>query len=152
VENKTKYISVADGEMYIDGTNLHLRNGQGATDTVNGLGNLIIGYNAPQGPFEPGSRSGSHNLVVGEYHKYASYGGIVAGYSNEIRARYACVSGGAYNKSTVDYASVSGGRENTAADLAASVSGGRNNKASEDYASVSGGYFNFAQGEAASVS
>ena len=27
--------------MYIDGTNLHLRNGQGATDSANSLGNLI---------------------------------------------------------------------------------------------------------------
>src|SRR4051812_3861123 len=30
--NKTQYIRVADGQMYVEGTNLHVRNGLGATN------------------------------------------------------------------------------------------------------------------------
>src|SRR4051794_17752402 len=54
--NKTQFITVSGGEMFIEGTNLHIRNGLGATNgrpgdpytasgppVVNGLGNLIIG-------------------------------------------------------------------------------------------------------------
>ena len=45
------------------GVNVHVRDGSGGTDgAVNGLGNLIVGYNEDSGD----TRSGSHNLVVGQ--------------------------------------------------------------------------------------
>src|ERR1043166_6878268 len=42
VETKVQYVSVNAGEMYITGSNLHIINGLGSTDQVNGLGNLVI--------------------------------------------------------------------------------------------------------------
>ena len=39
--------------------------------------------------------------VVGPYHTYASYGGLVAGYNNSISAAYAAVSGGRSNTAGV---------------------------------------------------
>src|SRR5207244_6000654 len=91
--NKTQFISVVSGEMFISGTNLHVVNGMGSTNTSNALGNLVIGYNAPfGGGFD--LRTGSHNLIVGDNQNYSSYGGMVAGQSNTISGPYASVTGG----------------------------------------------------------
>ena len=40
--------------------NVHILNGQGTTASLNGEGNLVIGYDE-----SPGSQSGSHNLLLG---------------------------------------------------------------------------------------
>jgi hypothetical protein len=68
---------VAGPHIIISGANLHLVSGSGATndgDEPLGLGNLIIGYNegpAEAGsPLNPGQRGGSHNVVIGPYHKF----------------------------------------------------------------------------------
>jgi len=48
--------------------------GSGATEgMINGLGNLIVGYNEDVG--SNATRTGSHNLVVGIEHSYSSYAG-----------------------------------------------------------------------------
>jgi hypothetical protein len=81
---KTKYLSVSGTDTYFTGTNLHVRNGMGATNgnpdapyeilrpflQTNGLGNLFIGYNEAAGTSGAtrGSRDGSHNLVIGYGH------------------------------------------------------------------------------------
>jgi hypothetical protein len=123
-------------DFVFTGVNVHVRSGSGATDgTINGLGNLIVGYDEARS--SGSDKSGSHNLVVGKYHNYTSYGGLVVGYRNTISGLYA---------------SVSGGRNNEASGYDSSVSGGYNNTASGDYASVSGGYYNTASGNASSVS
>jgi len=49
---------------------------------VNGLGNLIIGYNELRGSGD--NRIGSHNLILGSKNNFASYGGMVAGTLNDI--------------------------------------------------------------------
>ena len=52
------------------GANVQIVDGTGDTGgTPNGLGNLIVGYNASSGD----TRTGSHNLVVGDLHTYTSY-------------------------------------------------------------------------------
>jgi hypothetical protein len=51
----------AANEVVITGANLRIVNGLGTTDTANGLGNLIVGYNEPRG-FQPEVRTGSHNV------------------------------------------------------------------------------------------
>jgi hypothetical protein len=63
-------------DVIIEGANLHVRNGSGRTESNNGLGNLIVGYNERG---ESGVQTGSHNVVVGREHTFSSYGGIVAG-------------------------------------------------------------------------
>jgi hypothetical protein len=133
-------VSVRQGAMnglpgphiIITGANLHLRSGSGATDdtedeevgnvtTPRGLGNLVVGYNEARpsevraGPLAPGARGGSHNVVIGAWHRYSSVGGLVAGFGSTTSGPFASVSGGVGNTASGDSASVSGGRNRTAA-------------------------------------
>ena len=48
-------------ELFFEGCNVHVRNGAGQTDSLNTLGNLIIGYNEDDGFPAPNDRTGSHN-------------------------------------------------------------------------------------------
>ena len=55
--------------LYIDGTdlvsegcNVHIRNGDGQTDSINSLGNLVVGYDENSGQDK---KNGSHNLIIG---------------------------------------------------------------------------------------
>lgn len=60
----------------------------GATPAINGLGNLIVGYDEPRLPEEGSSdKSGSHNLIVGEENNYTSYAGVVFGFRNTSASR-----------------------------------------------------------------
>jgi hypothetical protein len=149
------YLTVDLGEVYIDGANLHIRNGLGWTiPASNGLGNLIIGYN-PLRPQGGDDRTGSHYLVMGERNNYSSYGGIVVGFQNEASGYRSLAIGGAYNHASGsdsvaiggskndaggDQSIVSGGHLNETIGFASSVSGGRENKAIGYYSTVSGGF------------
>jgi len=69
LEAKLRFLTTTGTSMVISGANLFLRNGTGATASVNGLGNLIIGYNElrprDSSGNDPNVRTGSHNLVLG---------------------------------------------------------------------------------------
>lgn len=155
--------------------NLQLVNGTGTTDGVpNGLGNLIIGYDATRNrdPFicslgtytnqtdceSNGStwavshKSGSHYLVIGDRNNYSQYAGMVNGTYSTSNHIYASVSGGYGNTASGYYSSVSGGAYNTANGTATSVSGGAYNAANGADTSVSGGYANVASGSYSSIS
>jgi hypothetical protein len=133
----------------ISRVNLQLVNGLGATNgnpadpfstdpmaaTTNGAGNLILGY-AEVLLGTSVDRTGSHNLVAGIGHGYASFGGAVIGLQNSIEAPYATVVGGTWNRGT---------------GLAAAVAGGTNNLAGGPYSAVAGGSFDWATGNAAFV-
>ena len=124
-------------DVIFEGCNIHIRSRAGMTDApVNGLGNLIVGYNEPDGTDD---RTGSHNLVVGRHHSYSSHGGFVAGENNRVSGASASISGGWGNFASGTHASVSGGRLSIASGLGASVSGGQENMAAGVAASVSGG-------------
>src|SRR5437870_2701652 len=93
LQNLLKCVSVQGTDLIVKGCNVHIRNGDPSekTDVKNGLGNLIIGYNAPT----PGQdRTGSHNLVIGDEHTYSSTGGLVAGFQNRLFGSSASVTGG----------------------------------------------------------
>jgi hypothetical protein len=113
--------------------------GSGSTDgAINGKGNLIIGYNLDDltgsgigGDDATDTRTGSHNLVVGDDHTYSSFGGVVFGWNSSI---------------TNEWAAVTGGRSNTASGGNSSVTGGYANTASGTYSSVSGGWIRSALG------
>src|SRR5699024_4725366 len=84
-----------------EGVNVQVVNGQGTTDTINGLGNLIVGYNetdssgitfCSDGQYDNQAdcesngetwgayqHSGSHNLIAGYRNAYSQSGGFVAG-------------------------------------------------------------------------
>ena len=98
-----------DGDDIIfSGVNVNIVNGTDTTDgIVNGLGNLIVGYNELR--VSGNDRTGSHNIVVGRYHNYSSHGGLVVGQGNAIAGQFATVSGGSGNRAAGDYSSVSGG-------------------------------------------
>ena len=139
-------------DVVFTGVNVHVRSGSGSTGgAINGLGNLIVGYN--EDLFLPtATRTGSHNLVVGPEHSYSSYGGFLAGYQNMVSGSYASVSGGRENTASGNSAAISGGHSNSASGGYASISGGEDNIASGIYSSVSAGDGNTASGSNASVS
>lgn len=133
----------------VSGADLQIVNGAGATDTVNGHGNLIVGYDELGFDTE---KTGSHNLVVGTGHGYTSHAGVVFGIQNELEAPHATVTGGRFNAAKGYGASVGGGSENQARGVHSSVSGGKDNTALGEDASVAGGQVNFAVGTSASIS
>jgi hypothetical protein len=163
--------------IQFSGVNVQVVNGSGSESTLNGEGNLMIGYN------QSSSSTGSHNLALGESPGFFSYGGIVggagntlastardsiafgldnaasgpqtaviAGLFNEAHSAGSSISGGQSNTTIRgSYNSISGGAGNTAEGLVSVVSGGANNKATGYDASVSGGTYNTAT-EAAAIS
>jgi hypothetical protein len=132
-----KFLSASGTDVTLGGANLHVVNGTGSETSVNGLGNLIVGYNPLRGSGD--DRSGSHNVVVGADNNYSSHGGIVAGFYNTVSGPYATATGGQQNTASGPAASVSGGTGNLASGYGASVSGGTVGTASNFYSSVSGG-------------
>jgi hypothetical protein len=174
LESKLAHVTSGPDDVTITGANLRIVNGLGRTDTTNGVGNLIVGYNEerkegtncfPEPPIllcEEVIRTGSHNIVVGVAHNFSRFGGLVIGLGNEISGAFASVSGGQFNtasgfsasvsggdfnRAIGAFASVSGGDFNTASAPSASVSGGKTNTASSSFASVSGGFGNTASSE-----
>jgi hypothetical protein len=122
--------------IQLSGVNLQLVNGEGKTESVNGAGNLVIGYN--ENPLAR-EQSGSHDLILGERQLFTSYGDILAGHNNSTTAPFASVTAGEHNAASGSGASVSGGIFGTASAPASSVSGGLGNSATAYGASVSGG-------------
>ncbi len=113
----------------------------GSDTVVNGLGNIIVGYNELRTSFTDPSmpenyRTGSHNLIVGTRNSYDSFGCAVFGRT--------CFADGAYS-------SVPGGFKNTASAVCSSVVGGCSNTASARYATVCGGHTNTASGAYSTV-
>lgn len=136
-------------DVFFVGANVNIRSGTGHTEgDLNGLGNLIVGYNESSSD----TRTGSHNLIVGSLHSYDSLGGIVGGYDNALAAPYSTAAGGRGNLAAGNYAFIGGGYENTGTDgLYTAILGGEHNEVSGNYASVAGGSFNTASGVQASI-
>ncbi len=60
------------------GVDVQVLSGAGSETTLNGAGNLIVGYDA-----EPGEQIGSNNLVIGSVGQtYKSYGAVIGGEHN----------------------------------------------------------------------
>ncbi len=167
--------------VQLSGVNVQLVNGENHTDSANGLGNLIIGYDEADtsgvyrctvgtdsngnpttastcgsgsvgGIWEPSFKTGSHYLIVGSGNNYSGYGGVVMGYENTSNGDFASVTGGFQNTASGYGSSVSGGRSNMASGVFSSASGGFANTASGYDSSVSGGVANTASGNDSSVS
>ncbi len=172
INAKLQYVTVEsnpiDGMMgphfIITGANVHIRSGSGWTDDNSsgfgcntpgqpacyGLGNLVVGYN-PVGHPDGDIRTGSHNIVVGDHQNFLGYGGLIAGWQNQIESHFASVTGGAHNRASESASVVSGGDSNHASGWRSVVSGGKQNLASGSTSAVSGGYQNEASGNVAWV-
>ncbi len=117
---------VSGTDVYLTGYNLHIQSGSGATNaTTNGLGNLIVGYNATRGGAGD-KRTGSHNIILGDKQNYFGYGGFVCGSTNTLKGPYSCIFGGQYNAAVGNQSVVVGGYQNTAATTNSVVEGGSN--------------------------
>ena len=131
LEAKTASLSVEtvpelEGEtLRISGVNVQIVNGSGSTESTNGTGNLVVGYNELRGSGD--ERTGSHNVVVGSEHDYTRFGGLVAGLRHTASG---------------DFATVTGGEENTASGDFAAVAGGFGNEARADFSVISSGFLN----------
>ena len=178
VLNLHSYVKRQGNTIVFEGVNVQITNGSGFTNTANGTGNLIIGYDettassrfksptvCSNGRFETAAdctknnhvwskaqKSGSHNLVVGSGHSYTQSAGVVFGAANALIAANAAVLGGAGNIASGNASVVSGGKNNQAKARVAAISGGDSNIASADSASVSGGRKNNASAPSASIS
>jgi hypothetical protein len=149
VEDLLVHFARNGSDVIISGANLHVVNGLNDTQSTNGLGNVIIGYNELRN--SGNDRTGSHMLVVGKELNYSSFGGVVVGFHNETSGGFSSVSGGHFNIASGPQASVSGGQSNEASGDSSSVSGGQANMASGIRSSVTAGDANEASGSEASV-
>jgi hypothetical protein len=139
--------------LQFSGMNLQVVNGTGDETTLNGLGNLIIGYADPDTLFTAGTRNGSHNLITGDRGSWSSYGGLLGGDDDQINGPDAVAIGGEENVASGTGASVTGGQENTATTLYGSIAGGASNLVSgggQD-ASIAGGVENTSNAADASI-
>jgi uncharacterized coiled-coil protein SlyX len=170
VLNLEPHIKVTSDErgplIIITGANLQIVNGQdqGGTETINGLGNLIIGYDeensvnntnfqyCSDGQFKNqeicesngaswsnSHKSGSHNIVLGSENSYSSFGGLVAGKRNFITNEYASVLSGFGNAASGPQSGVLGGGLNEASSERSTISGGSQNLAGQFDTSIGGG-------------
>jgi hypothetical protein len=139
-----------DGKPTIQfsGVNVQVVNGEGKTESTNGEGNLVIGYDLNLKGHE---QTGSHDLVLGGEQTFTSYGGLIAGYNSTISAPYASVSGGYGAIASGELGSVSGGLFNEATNYEAWAGGGINDIASGEHSSATGGNLNVASGDQSSV-
>lgn len=120
-------------EIYFNNINLHVINGSGSTESSNGTGNIVVGYN------EGGNVSGSHNIVVGKNNGVFSYGGIVTGNKNRVEGEYGAAIGGNKNLVTKAYGIAVGGEGNKALGKFSTVAGGEKNSAKGDFSIIAGG-------------
>jgi hypothetical protein len=140
----------------ITGANLHVVNGLPPEENffaiesqeVNGLGNIIVGYQYDDGSYEGDyldageGVGGSHNIVIGRGVTAASYGAIVAGRYSVSSAPYASVLGGIENEvSGIGSVIVSGGRNDVSGGGSVVVTGSRNRVSGAGSGIGSGGIF-----------
>ncbi|MEM9305192.1 MAG: hypothetical protein AAGE01_23985 [Pseudomonadota bacterium] len=120
-------LTVEGDTLRLDGVNLQLTSGVGATtpnsDFQNGLGNLILGYNAGADL----DRSGTHNLVIGDGNSWVGSTGVVVGGGHSIGDR-AVALGGASNTALAGSIAL-GGAQNSARQSSSVLIGGLLNEA-----------------------
>lgn len=114
-----KDVTRSGDTLVLSNMNLQVVNGAGNTESANGKGNIIVGYNEGKG-----GKSGSHNLVVGPRNSYSSYGAIVSGAGNSSSAKFASVLSGTSNNAQGDYAAIVGGEKNNASGSFSVIAGG----------------------------
>ena len=111
-DDLSAYLSVDDASdsVMFSGANVFVQSGAGSSSAaVNGVGNLIVGYDESASDL----KTGSHNVVIGPEHTYTSYGGLIAGTDNDLTAPGGSVLGGQNNDATASGAVVLGGNGNS---------------------------------------
>lgn len=135
-------------DFIVDGCNLHVQNGVGQTGTMNRYGNVIIGYNKN----EVSTRTGSHNLIIGDLHEYTSYGGIVSGIENTLSGPNATILGGGQSHANFSSATILGADRGVADSNVVIIGGQRNyGAAGAHFSAIVGGIDNQVTGSSAVV-
>ncbi len=137
--------------IYFSGVNVHINNGDGATESVNGSGNLIVGYDESYefdlfGP-EPFNFCTRVEFFGGSAYQTQeiceSNGGTWGDNSQKIGSHNLIVGlGHSYTQS----GGLVSGKNNTISGRGSNISGGTDNVASGGYSSISAGFFNQATG------
>lgn len=136
--------------LRISDLNVQIVNGLNSTETINGLGNLIIGYNELQ--ISNNNRTGSHNLIAGSNNDYTNYASIVAGLNNVALSNYSAILSGTENTVNANGSCVVGGSENIVSPKpnngfpASIIVGGQWNNTTSDHCVIIGGGFNIIDG------
>jgi hypothetical protein len=160
----------------LSGVNFQVVNGLDRTESVNGAGNILIGYDEPStfeftdplcssararngalivdeagclaagGIFGTQHKSGSHNLVLGTQNGYSSFAAIVSGRLNYSNEMHASVLGGVDNRASGRFASVLGGQGSVVRGNNGVITGGIGAQANGSHAVVVGGVGNVADG------
>jgi hypothetical protein len=95
--DRTRHMFVSGTDTIFRGTNVYIQKGAAAGDvSVNGLGNLIIGFNNPRPEFN--TRSGSHNIIYGDGVNYTGHHNLIGGYINSLGGNYNAILSGRYNR------------------------------------------------------
>jgi hypothetical protein len=126
--------------VQFDAVNVQLVDGAGSTASVNGTGNLVVGYD--ENPSNV-AQTGSHDLILGRNQSFKGYGELLGGYQNVASGSGATVFG-VNNNVSGSYSAVTGGNGNAAKATGASVTGGYMNTAASSDTSVTGGCSNIA--------
>ena len=121
--NRSAVNGVAGPSVVFKGCNLQVKS-KTSESTIDGTGNLIVGWNDNPSTTPKGYRSGSNNLVCGDLQTFTSFGCFLAGRNNTASAEGAAVSGGFNNTASNSDATVSGGANNVASGYLSVVSGG----------------------------
>lgn len=95
--------------LRVKDANLQVVNGTGNTESANGLGNIIIGYNEV---INLCARDGSHNIVLGFDNAYQSWSGFVSGSDNLINDPFDMCLSGFSNRAFGENNILIGGRDN----------------------------------------
>jgi hypothetical protein len=135
------------------GVNVQITNGAGSTETINGLGNLIVGYDEdnlgsqPPGLFSPPTPVCSDGTYTNQF--TCENAGLVWA-NNQHTGSHNLVIG--WGHTYTSYGGLVAGFSNAVNRASASASGGAYGTASGPYSSVSGGSWNTANAESSSVS
>lgn len=145
-----------NNDVIFNGVNVLVQSGSGFTDgvgiygeegfTVNGNGNVIVGYDEAFG--EPADEKiGSHNIILGRGHTYKGYASLLGGEDNLAEGCGATTLGGFGNKgsdartvtlggemndSNGRYSVIIGGQRNVTTPKGSIILGGRDNQAGGD--------------------
>jgi hypothetical protein len=140
-------VFLPDGEggftktLRFTGVNIQIVNGLGATNGnpadpgpdhafINGVGNLIVGYN--EQILSTANRTGSHNVIVGTGHDYVGYGSLLSGVGHIAIGQYSSAIGGLGNSLLGAGATITGGEFNNANGKSSSISGGTRREVNGD--------------------
>lgn len=118
-------VSVSGSDVVFTGVNLHLRNGSGSTESANGNGNLVIGYNESRSNPVDNIRSGSHNLILGQLNNYSATGSVISGTANSVTGNHSVMLATESSNITTTGAAVIGGNSHTVDAYGGAVFGGQ---------------------------